>query len=130
MSGLTFTLCEKCGRHGRFTGTPDGAAVEIGSKCMAIAVLNVAFEAGAVPNKDMEALVTAIMTSEMADVEDVQDAEGGQSCIEPELREHIAIWNDAARWTNDRAQFAHSDFHDYVSLLKTPLSRAVPPLSN
>ncbi|WKZ28841.1 MAG: hypothetical protein QY323_04920 [Patescibacteria group bacterium] len=130
---LTFTLCEKCGKHGRFTGTPDEAAVEVGSKCLAMVILDAAVMAGGVPSEEIQGFVMTILNSKMADVEDIRDVDGqdgAETYIDPELREHIAIWNQAAIWTNDRKLFALSDFHDYVELLKTPARRSTPPQPN
>lgn len=130
---LTFTLCEKCGMHGRFTGTPDGNAVEVGSKCTAMVVIYFAVMSDAVPSEDIHGLFMTVLNSKLADVEnprDVDGTDGCRTCIDPELREYIAIWNDAARWTNNRAQFALSDFHEYVALLQKPSSNAPPQIPN
>ncbi len=130
---LSFTLCKKCGKHGRFTGTPDEAAVEVGSKCVAMVILDAAVGAGGVPSEDIQGYIMMILGSKMADVEDVRDVDGhdgSETCIDSELREHIATWNEAARWTTDRKQFGQTDFHDYVDLLKKTVPPRPPQLPN
>jgi hypothetical protein len=121
---FTFTICVKCGKHGRFVGTPNDIPVEVGSKCIAFALLDLAARSSALSGDAMRSLMLLIYHSSMADVEDASDIDGqdgGESCIDLKLREYIAMWNEAAAATNDPGRFAQSDFHDYVELLETPL---------
>ncbi|MFA5854284.1 MAG: hypothetical protein WC866_04325 [Patescibacteria group bacterium] len=121
---LTFTLCVKCGKHGRFVGTPNDIPVEVGSKCIAFALLELAMRSGALSEDKLRSLMLVIYHSRMSDVEDASDIDGqdgSETCVDLKLREHIATWNEAAAVTNCLGQFAQSDFHDYVEMLEAPI---------
>lgn len=73
----------------------------------------------------MRSFMLLIYHSGMADVEDASDIDGqdgSETSIDLKLREHIAVWNEAAASTNDPGYFAQYDFHDYVEPLETPTS--------
>ncbi len=123
MSTLTFTLCEKCGMHGRFVGTPNDIPVEVCSKCVAFALLDAAVGNGFLRGEELSGIMLRIMRSKMADVETAQDADGqdgSETWADGKLRVHVETWNEAAAATNDPGQFARSDFHAYVALLEAP----------
>lgn len=123
MPTLTFTLCEKCGMHGRYVGGPNDIPVEVCSKSLAYALLDAAVGHGVLRSEEMRGMMLRILNSKMADVETAQDADGqdgSETWADEKLREHVEIWNQAAAATNDPAQFARSDFHAYVALLEAP----------
>lgn len=134
MATLTLTLCETCGKHGRYVGAPDQIPVEVCSKRVAYEYLDAAVWYGLVGNEGPGVIMRTIAHSGMADVEvpeDVDTQTGDETWADEKLREYVTAWNETAGSVGAPDQFAQSDFHAFVDILEATAStfRNEPRLS-
>ncbi len=130
---LHLTLCGRCGKHGRFIGMLGTKPIEVASKQEAYKAIACAKLHRIVSEARALELAKVVRESFMADVEESHEidvVEKLHTFVEPQLRQHVQRWNEAARWTNGPDQFGQTDFHDYVRLLEAPAAPCGNPQPN
>lgn len=103
--GLSFRICA-CQRHGRFVGG-SGIPLEVGSRELALAILDRADRQDALAPGDAARIRTAIAASMLA---------ARHEWVDAALQDLLQLWNLAAATVTDPVAFGTVDFHRYHGL--------------